>query len=277
MLRCLIGISVFFLVPALRAAESTPLDAPPNGIFILDRAALLTPEDKDAVQSMCSGLFADTNIPAAVISFEALADAHGADTIEGLALAILNHWSASDASREWNHGVILLICKTDRKARIQMGATFQHAEDASCQLIMDHRILPRFKAGDTSGGIRSGIAALALLLRSGQLPPDAQMAEAQTPAAPPAKPPEPTIWSALFALAMIALMFAGAIVAVYLIAVFCFIVGPFLKRRNWISTSSSSSSDSSSPSDTSSSSSSSSSTSSSSSSSSDGGGASGSW
>ena len=269
MLRHLICAWILLtLVPAVRAVELTLPDAPPAGVFIIDRAGLLNSEDKEAVQSICSGLFTDKNLPVALISFDALADAHGAPTVEGLAPALLDHWSASDSAREWNRGAILLICKTDRKARLQMGATFQHAQDAPCQLIMDRIILTHFKAGDFSGGIRGGIGALAHLLRSGQLPPDAQLAEAQTPVA---KPPDSSIGTLLYALAMIALMFVGAIVVLYLIVVFCFIVGSILKRRNWTSTSSSST-DSSSVSDTSNSS-----TSSSSSSSSDGGGASGSW
>ena len=65
-------------------------------------------------------------------------------------------------------GILLLVSKGDRKARIQLGAGWGRQADGICKQIMDRVIVPKFKQGNFSEGIKNGFESLAGMLTQGE-------------------------------------------------------------------------------------------------------------
>jgi uncharacterized protein len=68
-------------------------------------------------------------------------------------------------AKDYNYGILLLVSKGDRKARIELGAGWTRERDAASKNIMERDIVPRFKQGDYSGGILAGVRQLDSLAR----------------------------------------------------------------------------------------------------------------
>lgn len=68
-------------------------------------------------------------------------------------------------------GVLLLVAKNDRKARIEVGRGLEGAiPDAAAKRIVAEIITPRFKQGDFEGGIREGVERIVRVIEGEPLP-----------------------------------------------------------------------------------------------------------
>ena len=68
-------------------------------------------------------------------------------------------------------GILLLVAKNDRKLRIEVGYGLEGAvPDITANRIINEIIVPRFKAGNFSGGINAGVDALIGLVDGEALP-----------------------------------------------------------------------------------------------------------
>ena len=65
-----------------------------------------------------------------------------------------------------NDGVLLLVARQDRKARIELGAGYGKSRDADAARIMERSILPHFRDDDYGEGITEGVRAIAAELAS---------------------------------------------------------------------------------------------------------------
>ena len=72
--------------------------------------------------------------------------------------------------QEWNTGILLLVSRDDRKARIELGGGWGRREDALCRQIMDEQIIFYFKQSRFSDGIVAGVEALDKMGRKLELP-----------------------------------------------------------------------------------------------------------
>jgi uncharacterized protein len=93
--------------------------------------------------------------------------------IETFAKLLFDQWQIGPENinrQNWNRGILLLVSKGDRRARIELGAGWKHDEDAQCRKIMEEQIVPRFKQGDFSAGITAGAEALEKMARGLALP-----------------------------------------------------------------------------------------------------------
>jgi uncharacterized protein len=92
------------------------------------------------------------------------------------------HWGLGDD--ENNDGIILLVAPNERKVRIEVGYGLEAImPDGLAYDIVEQDIIPRFKAGDMSGGIVAGADRIVTQL---ELPPE----EAQRIAAEASAQPE---------------------------------------------------------------------------------------
>jgi uncharacterized protein len=89
-------------------------------------------------------------------------------SIESYALELFNYWGIGRQQR--NYGILLLISKGDRRARIEFGAAWAHRHDFEAQQVMDTLIIPQFKEGNFSGGVLAGVRGLDALARGLALP-----------------------------------------------------------------------------------------------------------
>jgi len=146
-----------------RADVSYPAKPGPRE-FIYDGARLIHPDDAAAIKATADKLLTDKNIPIVVATIESLASFNaGGWQIERYATNLFDEWGIGRA--DYNYGILLLVSKGDRKARIELGKGFTRERDERCAQIMSETIIPRFKAGDYSGGIRTGVLELDALAR----------------------------------------------------------------------------------------------------------------
>ncbi len=166
-------ITLFFmlmtgLIPLAARAETFP-DKPAKNDFYVDKADLISPEDRTAINQVASALWRDKQIPLVVVTIDTLSS-YGASAMgtEAYARALFNLWGLGSQSR--NYGILFLISRGDRSARIQLGGAFAHEHDAQTDDIMQSLVIPAFKRGDFSVGIKDGVKGLDSLARGLPLP-----------------------------------------------------------------------------------------------------------
>lgn len=163
---------------SVAGAQAINLEPPGERDFILDRAGLIRPQDAESIRAICDKLLTEQVIPIIVVTIESMAQYGGQGmNIEKFAYELFNQWGIGYESVNgvaWNRGVLLLISRDDRKARIELGATWGRGADTYCQQVLDEQIIPNFKDGRFSQGILAGVVALDKLARNEPLPKAAQ-------------------------------------------------------------------------------------------------------
>ncbi len=154
-----------FFSNALAATFPKP---PTSGSFILDEAKMISETDNQAINVLAKNLLREKNIPIFVVTIESLATYGSSDGIEKYETELFNNWGIG--YKGYNYGILLLISKQDRKARIEFGAAFDHRYDADAKKVMDNLILPNFKQGQFSLGIVDGVKGLDAMVRGLALP-----------------------------------------------------------------------------------------------------------
>lgn len=169
------------ILPAALLATSTAahavqidIERPGDREFIRDLAELIAPQDEEAIRILADKLLTERATPIIVVTIDAMAKHGGADLrIETFAQLLFDQWQIGIAGlgkSDWNTGILLLVSKGDRKARIELGAGWAREKDALCSRIMDEQIIPRFRDGEFSPGIRAGVEALDAMARDKPLP-----------------------------------------------------------------------------------------------------------
>ena len=102
-------------------------------------------------------------------------------TFERFATRLFNDWGIGNAQR--NDGILLLVGKSDRKLRIELGRGYSSAWDRRAKTIIDGKIVPEFEKGAYVSGIEKGIDGLIAALDQPAAPP-----KAATPKAKPISP-----------------------------------------------------------------------------------------
>ncbi len=151
--------------PKTEAARSG-LQLPPlpaDRKFIQDYAYLID-SDKAlaAIEAAQHEAFVHNDTPIMVVTIGSMARFGGEGySIEKFARAWFNHWTIG------SRGILLLVSRDDRKARIELGVDWGTRFDARAARIMDEDILPKFKKSDYSGGLADGVKALAAMAKTG--------------------------------------------------------------------------------------------------------------
>ncbi len=175
-LACLFMAFVSFSSVQLAAAElgQITLERPGPREFILDNAELLSPEEKEKLKQICDKLLTDKATPINIVTIDSMAEYGGAGMrIETFAMLLFNQWQHGIAEidgKAWNTGILLLVSRNDRRARIELGAYWRRDQDALAQQIMNEQIVPRFKEGEYAAGIIAGVESLDKMARGLELP-----------------------------------------------------------------------------------------------------------
>lgn len=178
MLRQFVCCAVFVALcyPRLgsTAEAKISLERPGNRQFMCDLADMIDPADEKEIQEICDKLLRARATPIVVVTIESMARHGGAETrIETFATQLFNQWGIGYkklGDQVWNTGILLLVSKGDRKARIELGAGWGREKDALCKRIMDEEIIPPFKRGQYSAGIVAGVKALYKMADKLELP-----------------------------------------------------------------------------------------------------------
>ena len=162
---------IFILFAALFASESfaqTFPKRPAAGNFIVDEAGIIKEEDKKLINETVQVLLKEKRIPIFVVTVNSLLEYNAIDGIDQYSSALFNNWGIG--YKDFNYGILLLVAKNERVARIEFGAEFNHRHDADAQKIMDEFIIPEFKKNNPSKGITTGVKALNTMARGLVLP-----------------------------------------------------------------------------------------------------------
>jgi uncharacterized protein len=150
------------------------LPRPGDRQFVVDEASLLKPSDVAHLKVVAGKLLDEKATPIVVVTINSMGEHGGAGMrIETFARLLFDQWGVGHAElhgKPWNTGILLLVSKGDRKARIELGAHWRRDQDRLCDQIMNEQIIPRFKQGDFSGGIVVGVEALDKMARGLSLP-----------------------------------------------------------------------------------------------------------
>ena len=158
------------LLPLAASAQNLTIDPPGERAFVQDLARMVQPDDVLAIREIGDKLLTERAIPLIVVTIDSMADHGGAGwRIETFARVLFDQWGIGYEKIEgqpWNRGVLLLVSKGDRKARIELGNDWAGDYDSVCRDIMDGQIVPNFKKGKFSEGILAGVKDLEKMCRS---------------------------------------------------------------------------------------------------------------
>lgn len=128
------------------------LDYPPLTGRVVDQANVITAQSRDALETKLKELEDKSSIQLVVATVKSL---QGSD-IETYANGLFRFWKLGQAQK--NNGVLLLVAPAEHKVRIEVGYGLEGTlTDALSSVIIASAIVPRFKAGDFSGGIERGV------------------------------------------------------------------------------------------------------------------------
>lgn len=123
-----------------------------------DFAELLSDDDTRIIDQALIALHDETGVQGTVVTLSDRSRYGGVDGLEPFATRLFNDWGVGEAGRD--DGFMLLVLRDDREVRIELGAGYPGAADPAAQAIIDRDILPEFRAGRMSDGIRAGTLAI---------------------------------------------------------------------------------------------------------------------
>lgn len=164
-----LGISLVLLAMAGSAWAVRFPEKPPKEHFYVDEAGVLGEQDAQAIDATALALLREEQIPIVVATLPSLISCQAGEmSIERYAQALFDHWGIGTQQR--NYGILVLVSLGDRQTRIELGAGWANQHDEDAAYIMDELMMPAFKRGDLSGGLRQGVEALDKMARGLGLP-----------------------------------------------------------------------------------------------------------
>ncbi len=147
-------------VPLFAAAnEYEPYPEPDSG-YVTDIADLLTYDEEERIEKWLWQVESRSGIEIIVVILNSIKDYPDTEnhSIETFATALFDTYGIGNMPA--NDGILLLIARNDRKARIELGGGYGYSRDSDAQRIMDKVIIPEFKNGDYVAGITEGTRAI---------------------------------------------------------------------------------------------------------------------
>jgi uncharacterized protein len=119
---------------------------------IVDDAKLLTPEDRTAIEGELKALEEKSTDQFVIVTVPSL----GGYEIEDYGYQLGRHWGIGQAGKD--NGVLLIVAPNERKVRIEVGRGLEPiVTDLMSRIIIENAILPEFRHGNFSGGIKAGV------------------------------------------------------------------------------------------------------------------------
>lgn len=119
---------------------------------IVDLSGLITAEDKQAIEAELKALEEKSTDQIAVVTVPSLQGY----PIEDYAYQLGRKWGIGQKGK--NNGIVLVVAPNERKVRIEVGRGLEPLmTDVMSSIILNNAIMPAFRRGDFSGGIRAGV------------------------------------------------------------------------------------------------------------------------
>jgi uncharacterized protein len=141
------------------------IPVPPLTGRVIDQTATLTAPQKADLEQTLQAFEARKGSQLALLIVSTTAP----ETIEQYAIRVVESWKLG--RKKVDDGVLLIVAKTDRTLRIEVGYGLEGVlNDATSKRIINEIITPRFKQGDFSGGIAAGIDQIIRVVDGEPLP-----------------------------------------------------------------------------------------------------------
>jgi uncharacterized protein len=145
-------ILIAAVVLSFATVAAFALDYPPLTGRVVDQANVITAQSRGVLETELKELEDKSSIQLVVATVKSL---QGSD-VETYANGLFRFWKLGQAQK--NNGVLLLVAPAEHKVRIEVGYGLEGTlTDALSSVIIASAIIPRFKAGDFSGGIERGV------------------------------------------------------------------------------------------------------------------------
>jgi uncharacterized protein len=147
-----------------RAEEDySPFPQPDSG-YVTDVAQLLTDKEEERIERWLWQVESKTKVEILVVMIDSISDypATPNQSIEAFTTALFNRRRYGIGNLSKNDGVLFLVSRKDRKARIELGAHYGRSRDSDAERIMQKTIVPQFKKGDFAAGITEGVKDIML-------------------------------------------------------------------------------------------------------------------
>lgn len=162
------------LVWCAHAPASSGLELPPipeDGYFVQDYASLLDAPTLEQIEPIQRIAYQEHDTALVVVTIRSMADYGGEGWhINHFAREWFDQWEIGKTDRHgrlYNKGILLLVSRSDRLARIELGAEWGRRWDSHAARIMDQAIIPEYKVYDFNAGTLAGVDALAHMAELG--------------------------------------------------------------------------------------------------------------
>ena len=170
-LRWILGLAAALLWLGLVAggvahAQTALLPVPPLKAAVTDLTGTLTPQQTATLDQELQAFAARKGSQIAVL----LVPSTAPEAIEQYSIRVVDAWKLGRKGQD--DGVLLLVAKDDRAARIEVGYGLEGAiPDAIASRIVAETLVPQFRQGDYFAGLQAGVQQLMKLIDGEQLPP----------------------------------------------------------------------------------------------------------
>ena len=126
---------------------------------ITDNAHLLKPEDRAWIESELAALELKSTDQIAVVTVPSLEGY----AIEDYGIGLARKWQIGQKGKD--NGILLIVAPNEKKVRIEVGRRLEPMmTDTMSKIIIQNAILPQFRRGDFSAGIRDGVRDIKAVL-----------------------------------------------------------------------------------------------------------------
>lgn len=146
--------AVLLILAAAVFAEATRAEPvfPPLTGRIVDEAGLLSAADRAAIEAELTALEKASTDQLAVVTLKSLQGY----AIEDFGYRLGRAWGIGQKGKD--NGILLIVAPKERKVRIEVGRGLEPVmTDAMSKLIIDNAIVPKFRRGDFTAGIKAGV------------------------------------------------------------------------------------------------------------------------
>jgi uncharacterized protein len=191
----MLAMALSLFAPTARAA----LTFPPLTGRVVDSAHVLSAQTVSDLTAKLADLQTKTGRQLVVVT---LPDLQG-DDIADYGYQLGRAWGIGQKGQ--NNGVLFIVEPSEHKVRIEVGYGLEPVlTDALSSVILQQQVLPKFRTGDTDGGVVAGTDALIQQLSLDQASATANVQKATQAAQPHGIP-----FGAIFGLIILFIVFAG--------------------------------------------------------------------
>ena len=148
---------LFFLLLILIATGTFADDVPGYSSYVNDYAVVITEKDKASMESVAKEVEEKTGAQIAVLTVKSMSPY---TSIDEFGMAVAEKWKVGEKGKDT--GIIIILAMEERKVRIEVGYGLEGIfNDARVGRILDNTIIPYFRGGDFSAGLRRGVFKIA--------------------------------------------------------------------------------------------------------------------